>query len=123
MGDKRKYSGECFAEMKRYKSESLSDNIFCIQDDFIVEQIKLHHSYLHDIGLRISSMMDSLQYHDLCNYEQGIKLLCMGIDQKMKEIQSIQFSLKGQINQLKETALEMLDLIEYLKTYVLRVKS
>lgn len=118
MGDKRKYSGECFADMKRLKS--LSDPYSPDQDALMMDHIKLHHSYLHEIGKRISSMMDSLQYDDLCNYEQGIKLLCMGIEQ---EVKSSNFHLNLQVNQLKETALEMLDLIEYLKTYVLRVKS
>jgi hypothetical protein len=111
---KRK-SSECISLMKRSKPESISG------DTFMIEHIQLHQNYLHEIGLRISSMMDSIEYDEICNYEQGIKLLCMGIELKLKD-NSTKFHANNQIIELKNAAFDMLDLIQYLKTYVVQNK-
>jgi hypothetical protein len=118
MCDKRKSTDECFAlSLKRSKS---SNNYILGGYSPLQQQIKLHHNYLHDIGLRISSMIDRPKYDEICNYEQGIRMLCMGIDLKFQDMGSIESPLKDEINLLKDTAFEMLHLIEYLKIYILR---
>jgi hypothetical protein len=101
----------------------MSSNFILDNDSCLLQQIKLHHNYLNDIGLKISSMVDRPQYDEISNYEQGIKMLCMGIDLKFQDMGSTEFPLRDEINQLKETAFEMLGLIEYFKMYLMRAES
>ena len=116
MQEKRKYSTEALNEMKRSRSRSLSQSNLNGHETSLIEQIKLHQCYLQEISLRIRSLIDNIGYDDLCNYEKGINLLLSGTQIKMDVYAST--LLKSQLNQLRESAVKILSLIEYLKTCV-----
>ena len=116
MQEKRKYSTEALNEMKRSRSGSLSQSNLYGHETSLSEQIKLHQCYLQEIGFRIRSLIDDIGYDELCNYEKGIKLLLSGTQIKM-DVHASMF-LKSQLNQLRESAGQVLSLIEYLKTSV-----